>query len=219
MKTAFCFLYVLFFPVLLRAQDTTKGVPPGAPMELFYGKKWFQQSFYNQLGTLEKPDLVSPLNCVGLGASGNFIMTRGGSYSGHFFLTYIMPQYIAIDSAESGKISGCIVSVSFFGWELLKNRKHVHCIISGGANFGRLRILGNERLRQKNAQLSPMISLQPYVYIGKMKLGLNLQYDYDVSKTRWKRTWFADKNNLAPIAPFRQTGVSAFLCLGWNLGK
>jgi hypothetical protein len=203
----------------LQAQDTTKGVPPGAPLELFFGKKYVQQSFYNQLGTLAKPDLVSPLNCVGLGGSGDFILTRGGSYSGHFFLVYIVPQPIKIDSIEGGKISGCIFSASLFGWELLKNQKHVHCIVSGGINLGRLRILGSDMLHQKNAQFAPMAALQPYFYIGKMKLGLNLQYDYDVSKTRWKRTWFAPKQYQHSIAPLRQTGASAFFCVGWNLSE
>lgn len=212
-------MLLFLLPLALPAQDTTNGVPPGAPMEVFYGKKYFQQSFYNQLGTIAKPDFVSPLHTVGFGVSGNFLVTRGRNYSGHFFLTYIIPQPVKIDSIEGGKISGCIVSASLFGWELLKNQKNVHCIVSGGINLGRLRILGNDILRQKNAQFSPMASLQPYCYLGKMKLGLNLQYDYDVSKTRWKRTWFAPKLYQHSIAGFRQTGASAFLFVGWNLSE
>lgn len=214
-------LLLLLFPLALQAQDAPGGVPAGAPLELFYGKKWFQQSFYNQLGTLAKPDFVSPLHLAGVGSSGKFyVSTRSYdfNYYGHFFLAYIIPQPVKIDSIEGGKISGCIVSASLFGWDLLKNQKNVHCIVSGGLNFGRLRIIRNDMLRQKNAQFAPMASLQPYFYIGKMKLGLNLQYDYDVSKTRWKRTWFAPKQYQHSIAPFRQTGASAFLCVGWNLG-
>lgn len=217
MKKQLFYFLLFLFPVVVPAQGTFPGAPFGAPMELVYGKKYFQGSFYNQLGTITKPDFVSPVHCVGLGVGGRILAGRSVEYDGHMYFTYIIPQRITIDSAETGKISGSIITLSFIGWDLLRNSKNVHFVVSGGANLGRLRIIGNERLRQKNAQLSPMISMAPFFLIGKMKLTLNFQYDYDLSKTAWKKTWFADKENKAVVAPFRQTGASAFVTVGWNL--
>lgn len=89
-------------------------------------------------------------------------------------------------------------------------------MLSLGANVGRLRILKNEVLKQKNTILAPMVALSPSWKIKRIVVTFNFQYDYDFSKTDWRRMRFS-KSEKIPLNRFNQSGFSAFICVGVNI--
>lgn len=186
------------------------------PFHVFIGKKYYQNSFYKQLNELDSPSLNAPVTFVGLGYNGGFVVNRDYSYCGHMALLYIIPQQIRIDTNVAGKISGYVFSTSVVGWDLFKKNKKFDLMLSLGANVGRLRILKNEVLKQKNTILAPMVALSPSWKIKRIVVNFNFQYDYDFSKTDWRRMRFS-KSEKIPLNRFNQSGFSAFICVGVNI--
>jgi hypothetical protein len=69
-------------------------------------------------------------------------------------------------------------------------------------------------LRQKNPVVAPMISLCPKTELGRFTLGINTQFDFDITSAKWRKTIFASSDKL-PLQQFRQTGLTTLLCLGY----
>lgn len=186
------------------------------PFDVFIGKKYYQNSFYNQLNELNSPSLNAPLTFVGLGYNGAFVVNRDYSYCGHMALLYIIPQKIDVDTNHVGKISGYVFSASVAGWDLFKKNRKFDLMLSLGANVGRLRILRNEALKQKNTILAPMVAWSPSWKIKRIVVTFNFQYDYDFSKKDWRRMRFSKTDKMA-LNRFNQSGLSAFICVGMNI--
>lgn len=225
MKRIYLVVFVFAITLNLFAQDNdtqdsdsthaVKGISV-FPFDVFVGKKYYQNSFYNQLNELNNPSLKAPLTFVGLGYNGAFVVNRDYSYCGHMALLYILPQKINVDSNQVGKISGYVFSVSVAGWDFLKKNKKLDVILSLGVNVGRLRILANEALKQKNSLLAPMVAFSPSWKVRRMVVTFNFQYDLDLSKTDWRSMKYSKTDKL-PLNRFNQSGLSAFICVGMNI--
>jgi hypothetical protein len=190
----------------------------GREPELFLGKKIFRNTFYDQLNNLQYPSISAPLSFVGAGYNGLFLVSRNYMYFGHCAFLYVVPQKIKIDTSLSAYITGFMFSVSVIGWDLLGAEKKLALIVSCGLNAGRLRLIGNQQIKQKNPFVAPMIAFSPGIKFKKIKLALNFQYDLDLSGTGWRRM-LIKKGELYPVKPFNQSGLSTFLCVIYYLSR
>jgi len=191
-------------------KDTSKFFPP---IQLMVGTKQFSSSFYNQLKTVDKFKINQPLNFVGLGLSGQFLVSCTYYYYGHIALLYIIPEDININN-QKGKLTGFMFSCSMYGIDFLPKNKNTDMIVSVGFNTGRIRIYQNELLRQKNPFFAPMISFLPKFTIKKITFGLNIQLDYDISSSNWRKTYFANTNKML-LDKFKQTGLTTLFFIGY----
>lgn len=204
-----------FFPQAGFISAAKKKKTFSLPFELFAGKKLVHQTFYAQTNTFNAFDAARPLNLLGLGVNGHFVMTRGHDWFGHANLLMLLPQTISINNTEQAYLYGYSVALSLYGFNLLNEKKRNELVISAGLNAGNTCLGGHQQLRQKNAFIGPMASSYIKIYIRNFSIAFNLQYDYDITNPNWKKSWFV-KTEQMQINKWRQSGLSAFLCFGFN---
>lgn len=181
--------------------------------DVYYGYRSFSGNFYNQFSKITKPDLSLPLQVVGVGVSGRFIVTRGSNFNGHFTYSKVIPQRIKVQDTLSGKVGGFFVSFGY-GTSLIRVPRVFDLDVYTGFNTGRIKITGNELLQQKNPFFSPKIGLQTKLTLCNIAISLRGEYEYDISKVNWRRTLVANENKVN-LAGFRQTGITALLGIGY----
>jgi hypothetical protein len=218
MKRLLSFLLLLHIFSLSHSQEEFDSLSqePYFPFELFIGKKIHQNTFYNQLNTYKSFDYLSPVTLVGIGVNSQLNISRTYSYCGNVIIAFIIPQIIAIDNLGEGKITGYTFSFSIAGFDVFKNSKWLKLFCSTGINTGKIRIINNDMVWQRNLYLSPMVSVCPKFIIKKLTVAFNFQYDYDITNARWKRAWFAEHKRV-DLGSFRQTGITVYTCFGLEL--
>lgn len=201
-------LIVIFFSILCfssKAQDSTK-IASDSYLDIYYGYRSLFQDFDGQLNTTENINLSTPLQLIGIrGCEYIKFAWPGVRFYQHFAYNQVIPQPIYIHDTLKGNLTGCLWGMGYGG--LLKS-KVVDLYYYLGFNTGRLRIYGKEQIRQKNPFFAPKIGLQPRFKFGKIGITAVVEYDYDVSKTAWRRTLLANKDKVN-IDRLRQTGVVA----------
>lgn len=217
MRTTGLITIILLLTTSVKSQtDSTATVGDSSkfviPFHLMFGTKQFNSSFYDQLNTLDKFKIFQPVTLIGLGFNGQFIVNREYHHNGHLNLLLVVPQDITINN-QQGKLTGFIFSCSLFGVDLLKKKRNSKLIISVGFNTGRLRIYQNQLLAQKNPFFAPMISFLPKFTIKRITLGLNIQYDYDISSLNWRKTLFTSDHKTL-LDKFQQTGLTTLFFIG-----
>lgn len=185
---------------------------PISSFDLYYGYRPQFQNFYNQLTTVNDFDFGKPLQMIGIGSSGNYVINMDGNFTGHLIYNQIIPRSIHVQDTLKGKLSGFIFSLAVGSAFTIKSEKFAFYYYVG-LNTGRLRMYGNDLIKQKNAFVSPKIGIQPKIRIGKISLSLILDYAYDLSKSDWKKTLFSNGNKVQP-ASLRQTGFTGQFGIG-----
>ena len=46
-----------------------------------------------------------------------------------------------------------------------------------------------------------------------------VEYEYDISKTNWKRTWFFKSENIVGLAPLRQSALTVQIGVNYAFGE
>ncbi|MFL5751989.1 MAG: hypothetical protein ACJ76F_01170 [Bacteroidia bacterium] len=182
-------------------------------LDLYYGSRSFTGSFYDQFNKVNKLNFSAPLQVMGVGVSGRFIVSRDGGFSGHFTFAKVVPQSIRLQDTLNCKVSGFIFSYGY-GTSVLRIRRLFELDAYAGFNTGRIKCYGNELVRQKNPFFSPKIGLQPKLNIHNMAISLRFEYEYDVSGSNWRRTLVASDKKVN-LEKFRQTGFTALLGIGY----
>lgn len=186
-------------------------------IDAYYGYRSYSQNFYNQLNTPGSIKLNGPLRVIGAGAGLHFstLGSGGHGFSGveHVIYSQIIPQEIYIQDTLKGKITGGVFSLDF-GKQLKSKIAILDYYI--GFNTGRLRIYDNELIRQKNLFFSPKIGIRPRIKYGKIALVAIVEYEYDISKTKWSKTFFATSNKAA-ISGLRQSGLTTEVGIGYAI--
>jgi hypothetical protein len=182
-------------------------------LDLYYGYRSFTGSFYEQFNKVNKLNFSAPLQVVGVGVSGRFIVSRGGGFSGHFTYTKVIPQNIHLQDTLNCKVSGFTFSYGY-GTSVLRIGELFDLNAYLGFNTGRIKCYGNELVRQKNPFFSPKIGLQPKLSIHNLAISFRCEYEYDVSGTNWRRTLVATDKKVN-LEKFRQTGITALLGIGY----
>ncbi|HET6225445.1 MAG TPA: hypothetical protein VFF27_04135 [Bacteroidia bacterium] len=205
-KYALTILLVLFkLPV--KAQDSsTTSKDSRQFVDLYFGYKVLDKPFYSQLNTSKNAfKWNSPLQIIGIGFAGELNVNMNGRTFENIGYSQVLPQTIYIEDTLKGKIRGGIFNVAV--GPLIKS-KHIDIHCYAGFNTGRLIIYQNELIRQKNPFFSPKIGIQPRFRFGKVGLTAVVEYEYDVSRNNWRRTFFANKDKVT-IAPLNQSGITA----------
>ena len=212
--------FILLFFSLSFGARAQKGevVPTGhiQSIDLVYGYKSLNSDFYGQFNTLSKSFNSSlPLQLAGISFTGTFDQSRGKPYDGHLTYCQVVPQQIIVQDSLKGNINGFVFGCTSWGFDIFPNSNRFDLQMSVGFNTGRLRITQNELLRQKNPFFSPEVSLHPRIELGKFVLSLRADFEYDISRKNWRRTYFAseDKVNLAGI---KQSGLSLLAGIGYT---
>lgn len=220
-------LAVAFFLLALsaRAQRTS--------LTLSYGNYLFEKGFPRtdgqQMSAVNTKDAFTighPIQSVGLFANGMFRIDQRWKISGHFGGAKFLPQQFTVNDSVSGKISGCLYTVSA-GYDLFPKIKAIDLIFSGGLNLGRTKLVqekfdflekSGNNLHVKNMFISPKASCMLQVFVGKFVLNLNAEYAYDISGSNWKEKLLArHKPESVDVPDFSQTGLAFSVGLGWNV--
>lgn len=192
--------------------------------ELVYGTTLFRKDFGGQLNTLDQYNAGRPIQYVGLGISGRFMLDNKWPFFGGFLAAKYLPQAFRVSDSVSGVITGSIFGMTA-GFDCFPKVKRLDVIVSGGLNLGRLKLIrdhwnfldyrGNE-LHRKNMLICPKASVMTKYYIRQFCLTLSAEYQYDISNSRWKEKILATgKPSSVPVAGFNQTGLNLSIGLGW----
>ncbi|MFI5141223.1 MAG: hypothetical protein ACHQII_02605 [Bacteroidia bacterium] len=199
---------------LITQKDTThiNDSTDYSSFDIYYGYRSYFQNFYNQLNTTKNTQFNKPVQTIGIGYSGYFAVNRESTFYGRFIYSQVIPQSIIVNNNINCKITGFVFNAAF-GKELETKKFAVY--FYAGFNTGRLRMYGNELVRQKNAFFSPKIGLQPKIKLGHIIVSLIIEYEYDITNPNWRRTYFSN-NNKINLSSFRQTGITALLSIGYG---
>ena len=214
------FIFFVFQSALGFCQDTTKAKGSAQPLYgtnyILYGTRLPQNNFYSQLNTVGKYNFSSPLQMIGIG-QGRYVSLTGRYTSVwrvvHYSYSQIIPQKIIVNDTINCNVNGYVFSFCIAPLSLFRKSKFISLHISYGFNTGRLRLSGNELVNQKNPFFSPMISVRPVISIKNIRFTLRGDYEYDVSKPSWRRTYFTSKNK-TDLEKFKETGITFFFGIG-----
>ncbi len=181
--------------------------------DIYYGARAFYTNFYSQFNSTSNLNIRLPVKTLGIGTSGHFIVNRGSDFYGHFIYHYVIPENLFVRDTVKGKIAGFIFSFAY-GAIVSSEKGNFALYIYSGVNTGRLKITGNESMKQKNPFFAPKIGVQPKFKFGPLAFSLILESDYDLSKTSWKKTLFT-KSEQITISKFRQSAINAHVGIGY----
>ena len=179
--STFIFLSTTFFG---QTKDTSSTDGEIASIEICYGYKTLNQNFQNNFNTTSNFKFKNPLQTIGVIYSSLLNVSRATVFYGAFYYNQIIPQAILINGANKCNVTGFIFGASF-GRDLFDKSEKFDLTLTGGFNTGRLRLYGDELMRQKNPFFAPKIALQPKIRIKKIAISLTIEYDYDISKSTW----------------------------------
>ncbi|HEV7230720.1 MAG TPA: hypothetical protein VGO45_05295, partial [Bacteroidia bacterium] len=182
--------------------------------DLLFGQKLLLSNhFYGQFNTLGSSSFNRPLQFVGVDFVAYFSESPNAG-TNHVSYCQIIPQEIIVQNKIKVNVTGFITSFEM-GKVIVGGLKHFELSLTGGANTGRLRLYGNDSLREKNPFFSPVVSIKPRIKLGKLVLSLRLDYEYDISGENWRRIYFA-KLPQVNLNTLNQTGFSWLLGLGYT---
>ncbi len=194
--------------------------PKGTSIDILYGQKFLSHKTFNgELNTIDHLKFGGNLSYIGIGMSAELIVQRG-TYFNHFgnlYYTQIIPQKIMVNDTITAHITGFNFGFTLYGVDLFPQQKYFNTYITIGANTGRLRMYGNSFVTQKNPYFSPKLRVAPTLNLGKMRVYLHLEYEYDISRKNWRRTNTSksDKLNLVQTS---NTGFTILAGVGYILG-
>ena len=210
-------LFSLFLHCFSKAQSGKFATKMGS-LDFIYSQRTYQADLDGQLNSIGNYNFEKSLNYVGIGSVGPLVCNRKYYISGYQSFSILIPKSITISDTIQGKMMGFNIGISLIGIDLLYRYKNADVLVFGGFNTGRLRMYDNDQIRQKNPYFSPKIAMCPRVRIGKITISLNLEYEYDISKTGWRRTIFAPKNGIN-VQNFRQSGFTSSFAVGMMIGN
>jgi len=211
------YLFAVLFLFLLtfygQTKDTSSTGGEISSIEICYGYKTLNQNFQNNFNTTNNFKFKNPLQTIGVIYSSLLNVSRGAVFHGTCYYNQIIPQAVLINGINKCNVTGFIFGASF-GRDLFSKSEKFDLILSGGFNTGRLRFYGDELARQKNPFFAPKIAVQPKIRIKKIAISLTIEYDYDISKSTWQRTYFSNSNKII-IDKLHQTGLTTFIGVGY----
>ncbi len=133
-------------------------------------------------------------------------------------LQYFLPQTITVNDSLDGKISGFNFGMTLVGVNLLPFSRHFSLYLGWGFNTGRLLVRANGYRAQKNPFFAPLVSFKPTVYFGRLALGVNAVYQWDISKRGFRPVNISNRSANFLLPTQKQSGLMLQFTLGWVLG-
>lgn len=185
-------------------------------LDLYYGYRVYDKSYYNQINSIEKKlDPKLPIQIIGFGLSGHgYTINRSGRIAGQLNYYKIIPTRIMIQDSLKTKLSGFVYGMSL-GLGLTNGKKTIGIGCYLGFNTGRSTLSKNEYISQKNQFFSPKITLQPKVIIKHISISIILEAEYDVTNPAWKKTLF-NRKDLHLLQPFQQNCFTGLVSIGYK---
>jgi hypothetical protein len=204
------FIAVFNFLIGFGAYAQSDSASATRSLDLIYGYRIFNNSFYNQLNSTNHFDYKLPVQLVGVAISDNYTVNKYVDYYGHISYGQVIPQTIQLQNINC-QINGFVFGVDYGISVGTSNNFKV--LIGAGFNTGRLKLYESNQVDLKNPFFSPKICLQPKIAIKKLVLSLRAEYDFDVSNTLWQRKSSSSVNKVN-VANFKQNCLTALFCIG-----
>lgn len=196
-------------------------------VDLIYGfrtlnRPMFGSTVEKRYSTFSDFQWSSPLQFVGAGITllGDSIDTGGKYFIGNAQLVAYLPQRINITDSLTAKSGGFNFGLTFLGIDAFPKTKNFDLVFNFGFDAGRI-LLTNPGFQQRNLYFAPKVSIQPKVKMGPLALSVVAEYGYDLTKDKWRKTWFGPghQNNLTPYSNKigGLSGFSWFVTLGYVL--
>ena len=183
-------------------------------LDLYYGNRVFDKSYYNQLNSLDHIDQSRPPIIVGCGFSGynHYFKSRVMVFQANYYK--LIPSRIMIEDTLNTKFSGYAFGYGL-GPSLSTRKRNVNLNLYFGFNSGRTTLSKNDVITQKNQFFSPKITVQAKFIIKRIALSFIVEGEYDVTNPIWRQTTFERK---APhlLQPFHQTCYTGIVSLGYR---
>ncbi|MDG1914384.1 MAG: hypothetical protein P8I55_07310 [Crocinitomix sp.] len=186
-------------------------------IDFLYGQKVLRTPTLNhELNTVPDYHFFSSLQYFGVS------MTHGlrwnGRFNGlnHFSYTQVLPQKIAYNDSISAWLTGGNFYLTVIGFDLFYYKPKIDFMIGFGFNTGRLRLLGDPLIKQKNPYFTPTLTIAPRYFIGDISLQIRASIDYDISSENWRRMTFS-KSDKVNIGPTSMTGINVFFAIGYKM--
>lgn len=205
-------IFLIFFGLLIGGHAQKNTI---SSIEVCYGYKMLNQNFKNNFNTLGNFKLAAPLQTIGLSYNEELEVNVKGHFFGNFYYNQIIPQAVLVNGLYKCNVTGFTLGAAW-SYDLFGKAKNFDLMLNAGFNTGRLRFYGDELTRQKNPYFAPKIGLQPKIRIKKIAISLTVEYDYDISKSTWRKTLFANSNKVN-IDKLSQTGLTAFIGIGYAI--
>ena len=209
-KTQLAIIFSLLISFGLHAQSDSSSVT--SSLDLIYGYRMFNGSFYDQLNTTNHFDYKLPVQLAGIAVSDNKYVNKNVEYYGHISYGQVIPQSIIIQNITC-KINGFVLGVDY---GISVGSKIFKVLIGTGFNTGRLKLSAKDQVDLKNPFFSPKICIQPKVAIKKFVISVMAEYDFDISNTKWYKISSKSVNTVG-VANFKQTCFTPFFCIGMLL--
>ena len=223
MKYFVTFLFCCSFLVLFGQRNRQQI----SSVDLIYGfrtlhRPMFGEEVKQKYSTFSDFQWSQPLQFVGAGITvlGDSIDTGGKFFIGNFQIAAYLPQRISINDSLTVKSRGFNFGLTFLGLDAFPKSKYFDLVFNFGFDAGRI-LLTSPGIHQRNLYFAPKISIQPKVRMGPVALSVCAEYGYDLTKDKWRKTWFGPKhqNNLIPYSNKigGLSGISWFVTLGYVL--
>ncbi len=193
-------------------------------IDLIYGfrilnRPQFASNFDKKYNTFSDFKMSSPLQYVGAGIT--LVASFGNrDYVSNLQFCVYLPQKINLTDSSTAKSTGFNVGFTFLGFDLLRNAKNLDLIANFGFDAGQL-LITDAGINQRNRYFAPKVSLQPKVRLGRIALSVCAEYGYDLTKDKWRKTWFGPghQNNLVPSSNKigGLSGLSCFVTVGYAI--
>ena len=122
---------------LKAAKDTSSDIY--ASGDIYYGYKTYFHDFQHRFNTVYRAQAANPVQLVGIGYSGYFLVQRSSNFYGHFGYSQVLPQRLKVNDTISAKITGFVFSAAYGGAFVSDNKKFMLIVylglIPGGCAF------------------------------------------------------------------------------------
>src|ERR1700749_4343233 len=84
-------------------------------LDVYYGYKTYFHDFQHRFNTVYNTQAAQPVQLIGIGYSGYFLVDRGDNFYGHFGYSQVMPQAMKVNDTISAKVTGFVFSAAYGG--------------------------------------------------------------------------------------------------------
>jgi hypothetical protein len=186
-------------------------------LDVLYGNVFYQKTSNRNFNSFQHSKIGQPLQTIGLSIT--YSMSEdlvSHKYSTHVSYSQIIPQQLSINDSLLGRINGGIFSFNIFGYDFTSKSKVSSVILGGGFNAGRLRVSADDYRSLKNPYFAPAVFFNPRFLIKRLAISFRAEYQFDVSKKRWKSMVFSQKGSSFELENLNQSGLILHLSLGWR---
>ncbi|MCD6069458.1 MAG: hypothetical protein K0S33_4284 [Bacteroidetes bacterium] len=204
-------MYRIFFFLLLFScfGAVAQGYENSSCFDVMYGYKMYHQKFGKAFNTLGDFSFQKPVRIIGVKETAGL---EKGDGVAEFYLAGIIPTAIRVQDSVPAKVTGLIFG-SAGNIDLFKKSEIFDLFFKMGFNLSCIRLYGSQELNQKNFSFAPKLGIEPRINLGRLVFSASAEYDYDLTKPRWKRAWFTGKDKM-PLQKFWQSGLTTSVSIG-----